>query len=100
MFAVLDRFFNGEITDQALIHCLSALKLGKQYVALTEKACRQIKILDERYIAAEEREQLKKESEANRSEGIRLADEICRKYRRESRLFELALKSGYGEVQE
>ena len=97
---MLDRFFNGEITDQALIHCLSALKLGKQYVALTEQACRQIKILDERYIAAEEREQLKKESEANRSEGIRLADEICRKYRRESRLFELALKSGYGEVQE
>ncbi|MBB5264562.1 hypothetical protein HNP82_001689 [Catenibacillus scindens] len=27
MFVVLDRFFNGEITDQALIHSLSALKL-------------------------------------------------------------------------
>ena len=35
MFVVLDRFFNGEITDLALINSLSALKLGKQYVALT-----------------------------------------------------------------
>lgn len=35
MFVVLDRFFNGDITELALIHSLSALKLGKQYVALT-----------------------------------------------------------------
>lgn len=47
MFVVLDRFFNGEITDLALINSLSALKLGKQYVALTDKACNQIKIIDE-----------------------------------------------------
>ena len=40
MFVVLDRFFKGEITDEALIHSHSALKLGKQYVALTEKACK------------------------------------------------------------
>ena len=45
MFVVLDRFFKGEITDEALIHSLSALKLGKQYVALTTKACKQIKIV-------------------------------------------------------
>ena len=37
MFVVLDRFFNGEITDIALINSLSALKLGRQYAALTEK---------------------------------------------------------------
>lgn len=40
MFVVLDRFFNGEITDRALVNCLSTLKPGKQYVALTEKACK------------------------------------------------------------
>lgn len=39
MFVVLARFFNGEITDMALINSLSAWKLGKQYAALTEKAC-------------------------------------------------------------
>ncbi len=40
IFVVLDRFFNGEITDLALINSLCALKLGKQYVALTKKACK------------------------------------------------------------
>ena len=94
MFVVLDRFFNGEITDKALINSLSALKLGKQYVALTEKACRQIRILDEQAISPEDRKTLKTESEANRSKGIALADEICRKYRREGRFFDEILKAG------
>ena len=94
MFVVLDRFFNGEITDLALVNSLSVLKLGKQYVALTEQACGQIKILDEQHISAEDRESLKTESEANRSKGISLADEICRKYRREGRFFDEILKAG------
>lgn len=38
MFYVLDNFFLGNITDTALVNSLSALKLGKQYVATTEKA--------------------------------------------------------------
>ena len=94
MFVVLDRFFNGEITDLALIHSLSALKLGKQYVARTEKACSQITILDEQHISKEDREILKRKSQANRSKGIALADEICRKYRREGRFLDEILKAG------
>ncbi|MDO5423480.1 MAG: DUF3990 domain-containing protein [Eubacteriales bacterium] len=94
MFVVLDRFFRGEITDQALIHSLSALKLGKQYVARTEKACKNIKILEEHELSQEEREKFKQESEANRSQGIALADEICRKYRREGRFFDEILEEG------
>lgn len=94
MFVVLDRFFNGEITDYALINCLSALKLRKQYVALTEKACSKIKIIDEHVFSEEERDALKKRSEANRSSGIAMADEICRKYRREGRFFDEILKAG------
>ena len=53
MFVVLDRFFNGEITDLALINSLSALKLGKQYVALTATACKKIKILEEKALTEE-----------------------------------------------
>ena len=53
MFVVLDRFFNGDITELALIHSLSALKLGKQYAALTQKACDQIKILEEKELSEE-----------------------------------------------
>lgn len=94
MFVVLDRFFNGEITDAALIHSLSALKLGKQYVALTEKACKKIKIVDEQVLTENDREKLKQKSEANRSKGIAMADEICRKYRREGRFFDEILEAG------
>ena len=94
MFVVLDRFFKGEITDEALIHSLSALKLGRQYVALTEKACKQIKIVEEKSLTEADRETLRVESEDNRSKGIALADEICRQYRREGRFFDEILKAG------
>lgn len=94
MFVVLDRFFKGEITDEALIHSLAALKLGKQYVALTEKACKQIKIVEEKELTDADRIALRIESEDNRSKGIALAEEICRQYRREGRYFDEILKAG------
>lgn len=94
MFVVLDRFFNGEITDVALIHSLSALKLGKQYVAVTEKACKQIKIVKEEIILEKDKEVLKKESENNRKTGIALAEKVCLEYRREGRYFDEILKVG------
>lgn len=94
MFVVLDRFFQGDITDLALINSLSALKLGKQYVVLTENACKKIKILEEQEVSEKDREILKEKSELNRSKGIALADQICRKYRREGRFFDEILKAG------
>ena len=94
MFVVLDRFFNGEITDMALINSLSALKLGRQYVAFTEKACQRIKILDESELTENDRKELKQQSEVNRSQGIAMAEEICRKYRRDGRFFDEILKAG------
>lgn len=94
MFVVLDRFFSGEITDAALIHSLSALQLGKQYVALSEKACSQISIVDEKAIDESEREALKTASEKNRADGIAKAEEVCRKYRREGRFFDEIINGG------
>lgn len=94
MFVVLDRFFNGEITDMALVNSLSALKPGRQYVALTEKACKKIRILDEQKLTEDDRKKMKQESEANRSKGIAMADEICRKYRRDGMFFDEILKAG------
>jgi len=88
MFVVLDRFFNGEISDIALINSLSALKLGKQYVALTEKACRQIKIIEEKSISEAELSVLRMESEIQRQDGIRQAEKICKKHRRDGRFFD------------
>lgn len=94
MFVVLDRFFSGEITDIALVHSLSALKLGKQYVALTQKACGQIEIIEEKALGESECSALRLEGEAQRQEGIRQADDICRKYRREGRFFDEIIGGG------
>ena len=45
--------------DMALIYSLSALKLGKQYVALTENACKKIQILDGQELTVIDRDKLK-----------------------------------------
>lgn len=77
----------------ALINSLSALKLGKQYAALTEKACRKIEIIAEQVLTRNDRDKLKLESDDNHSKGIAMADEICRKYRREGRFFDEILNA-------
>ena len=88
MYAELASFFNGTLTDKALLHCLSALELGKQYVAVTEKACRQIHILKEKKLSMLELSALMDLSVARRKEGVALAKEIEIKYRREGRFFD------------
>ena len=92
MYIELSRFFNKTLTDVALIHCLSALDLGKQYVAISEKACKQIKILKEEPLSGLELSLLKDMSAERRKEGIALAEEIEVKYRREGRFFDEILK--------
>lgn len=88
MYTELARFFNGTITDVALLKCLSALDLGKQYVAITQKACDQIKILEEHDLHLLERLALQDKSVERRAEGIVLADEIVKQYRREGKFFD------------
>ena len=88
MFYVLDNFFMGNITDMALVNSLSALKLGKQYVATTEKACAAVRIEREVSLSMMERRFLQDESEANRQKGIALANDICKNYRREGSFFD------------
>ena len=92
MYTELSRFFNKTLTDVALIHCLSALDLGKQYVAISEKACKQIKILKEEPLSQLELSLLKDMSAERRKEGIALAEEIEVKYRREGKFFDEILK--------
>ena len=88
MYTELARFFNGTITDVALLKCLSVLDLGKQYVAVTQKACDQIKIIEERDLHLLERLALQDKSVARRAEGVALADEVVKQYRREGRFFD------------
>lgn len=88
MFYVLDNFFLGNITDTALVNSLSALKLGKQYVAATEKACSSVRIEKEIPLSMMERRFLQDESEVNRVKGVHLANDICKNYRREGKFFD------------
>ena len=92
MYTELSRFFNRTLTDVALINCLSALDLGKQYVAISEKACKQIKIVKEEPLSQLELSLLKDMSAERRKEGIALAEEIEVKYRREGKFFDEILK--------
>lgn len=88
MFIVLDRFFDGEITDIALVESLSALKLGIQYVAITQKACNSISIINEQKLSEDQKKTLISKSEKKRQLGISLANDICKKYRREGKYFD------------
>lgn len=88
MFFVMDRFFGGDITDKALVSSLSALELGKQYVAVSQKACDNIRIEKEIELSYLERQIITDAAELNREKGIRLANDICKNHRREGLYFD------------
>ena len=98
MFYVIDNFFVGNITDAALINSLAALELGKQYVAITQKACDAVVLECEVELSYLEREFLKDAAEANRTKGVSLANEICKNYRREGMFFDEILDESLKEV--
>lgn len=88
MYQVLTDFFERRITDTALIASLSALKLGKQYVAITQKACDQITIHNEKTLSKLELLILRDRSTIRRNEGIALAGRMVREHRRDGRFFD------------
>ena len=90
MFFVIDNFFVGNITDAALVGSLSALELGEQYVAVSQKACDAVRIEQEVPISHLEKLFLKKIAEDNRKKGAALANDICKTYRREGLYLEKA----------
>lgn len=92
MFYVLDSFFEGNITDKGLVECLSALHLGKQYVAVSSKACEKVRIIKEYALSELELMALKDIGERNRLTGIERANEICKKYRRDGKFFDELLE--------
>lgn len=88
MFYVIDNFFIGNITDKALVKSLSALQLGKQYVAVTQKCCDVVRVEVEISLSHLERRFMKDVAEENRIKGSSLAKEICKSYRREGLFFD------------
>ena len=92
MFYVIDNFFIGNITDAALVGSLSALQLGKQYVAVTQKGCDAVRVEAEVELSHLERMFIQEVAEANRTKGVSMANDICRNYRREGLFFDEILE--------
>ena len=88
MYRVLDDFFEGTITDAALISCLSVLKLGKQYVCLNDNACKQVRIEKEIELSYFEKEIIQTVSAEYRSKGLELTDDMYKQHRREGKFFD------------
>ena len=92
MFYVIDNFFVGNITDAALVNSLSALQLGRQYVAVTQRCCDAVHIEEEIELSHLERLFIKEVAQQNRVRGVSLANEICRTHRREGLYFDEILE--------
>jgi len=56
MIQVVDNFVDGEITDEQCKACLATTNLGIQYVLLTEKAMKNVKVLEKCYVSGKEKE--------------------------------------------
>ena len=92
MYRVMKSFFEKEITEVALIHSLSALDLGYQYVCKTQKACDQLEIIDKKELTSLELAIFRDKSIVRRKKGIELTEEILMKYRREGKYFDEILR--------
>ena len=92
MYQVLTDFFEQRITDTALLGSLSALNLGKQYVAVSDKACAKITIVSERKLSALELMILREKSIIRRRDGLAIADKIVKEHRRDGRYFDEILR--------
>ncbi len=92
LYTELTRFFNGDITDVALMNCLVALDLGKQYVAKTQKGCDAFKIVQQSDMYSLELSVLQKMAASRRKESYAVASEIERKFRREGKYFDEILR--------
>ncbi len=92
MFRIIDRFIDGEITDEQCKHCLAATNLGNQYVFLTEKATSKISILERCYIARAEREFYYKQKEEDVNDSDNKVKFALIKYKREGKYIEEILK--------
>ncbi|MBR4915364.1 MAG: DUF3990 domain-containing protein [Clostridiales bacterium] len=81
MFQIINSFISGEITDEQCKHCLAATNLGNQYVFTSEKAVRNLKILERTYISSSEKEHYK----GIRTEETKLGDDKVKLARRQYR---------------
>lgn len=84
MTQVMNLFFAGNMSDKAFIEALQYVKLGKQYVLKTKKACEKerIKILSEHKLTIEEIRVIQTQNTNRKNQLSNLIHQIQTKYRR------------------
>lgn len=61
MFKIIDSFIQGEITDEQCKHCLTATNLGKQYIFISDKSVKNLKIVEHVYLSHKEKKYYKEQ---------------------------------------
>ena len=70
MYAIINDFIEGGITDEQCINALSANRLGKQFVVLNDKVLKNnVRIIKESFLCEEEKHQYELEKENDRNIG-------------------------------
>ena len=80
MYQIIDSFVNGEITVLQCVNGLSASDLGKQYVFLSNKALKSLKMKEKCYLCNNERKYYEKIRNENNTNGREKAKYVMRKY--------------------
>jgi len=88
MFLVLTDFFEGSITDKAMLASLEVLNLGTQYCLKTQRACDRVRIVDVREVTTAECQALQVKSENQRLRALELTAGVYRQYRRDGYFFD------------
>lgn len=92
MYLTLSMFFDSQITDIALVQCLSLLNLGNQWVAMNDKACSNISVVSQRVLTKDERKELSAKSNMNRIYAMDETDKIRKSNRRNGKFFDELLE--------
>lgn len=84
MTQVMNLFFNGIMSDKAFIEALQYVKLGKQYVLKTDKACakERINILSKHKLTDAEIKMIQTQNTNRKNQLSNLINQIQTKYRR------------------
>lgn len=84
MTQALNRFFIGDLCDQALLDALKKVKLGNQYVLKTSEACGEnhVRLIDSRPLEEKEIKQLKSWNMQRMRQMDGILDQIKTRYRR------------------
>lgn len=92
MTMVMQQFTDGLITDKTFMECIRCIDYGMQYVAKTERACKQVEILRKENIDTTEPNKYQERENERRRENNRKLKKTRREYRGQGRYLDEILE--------